>query len=76
MAQCLHLDSQGRRCRNQAAEGNPFCVWHEDASNVEAPLVGPALRRWIFRLVALVLLAIFLIPLVLRGYRLLRALIN
>lgn len=76
MTQCLYLDSQGRRCRNPAEEGTPFCLGHDPESAAGIPREGRGLRRWVFRLVALLLLAIFLIPLVVRGYRLLRALLN
>lgn len=75
MAPCLHMDAGGRRCRREAEEGVPFCSRHAPESGAP-PLVSPGTRRVVFRLAALILLALFLIPLLVQGYRVLRALLN
>jgi hypothetical protein len=74
MAQCLHLDSRGQRCRREADEGAYFCDKHYLVAAPE-PL-GARLRRWGLRLAALVLLVVFLLPLAVQAYRFLRAMLN
>jgi hypothetical protein len=76
MAECLHLDAGGRRCRQEAAAGSVFCADHDPATGSAPESAGEALRRFLLRLVALGLLALFLIPLVLHAYQLLRELLN
>ncbi|MFQ5723402.1 MAG: hypothetical protein ACE5G6_02830 [Terriglobia bacterium] len=76
MAQCQHLDANGRRCPQEADEGRAFCPWHEPGSPLPPPLMGKSLRRWAYRLAALLLLTIFLIPLLVQAYRIVRALIR
>lgn len=75
MAQCLHLDTRGRRCGQPAEEELPFCPAHGElsAARVEQAVV---LRRQVLRLAALLLLAVFLLPLAVQGYRMLRSLLN
>lgn len=75
MAQCLYLDPRGRRCRLEAAEEQPFCAGHAEvsAAGVEPTVT---LRRLVLRLAALVLLLIFLLPLAVQGYRILKSLLN
>jgi hypothetical protein len=74
MAQCFHLDSRGRRCGRETDDGAYFCDEH-------APAIAPqplaaSLRRWGLRLAALLLLAVFVLPLVVQVYRFLRAMLN
>lgn len=76
MAQCLHIDARGRRCPEAAGEDVPFCSRHRAPSEPQPLLLGGEGRRLLFRLAALLLLAIFLAPLLVQGYRLLRALVN
>lgn len=76
MAQCQHLDANGRRCPEEADDGRAFCLWHEPGSPIPPSLMGRGLRRWVYRLAALLLLALFLIPLVVQAYRVVRAFIR
>lgn len=69
MGQCLYLDESGRRCRGEAEAASWFCSGHGPESGLAPPLAGPALRRFFFRLAALLLLAVFLGPLLLQGYQ-------
>lgn len=74
MPQCVHLDPRGRRCQREADEGLPFCRWHDPERQLWPSVLDR--RRLAFRLAALILLAIFLIPLAIQGYRLLKTLLN
>jgi hypothetical protein len=74
MAQCLHLDAHGRRCRREAGEDAYFCDTHFPVAAAE-PL-GARLRKWGLRLAALLLLVVFLFPLAIQVYRFLRAMLN
>ena len=76
MAECLHLDAGGRRCRQEAAAGSAFCPDHEPRADFAPESAGEALRRFLLRLVALGLLALFLVPLLAHAYQLLRELLN
>jgi len=76
MARCLHLERNGRQCAREAEEGVPFCAWHAEANAAEALPVGYVLRRWIFRVAAVALLGLFLIPLLVEGWRVLRSLLR
>jgi len=74
MPPCLHLDTRGRRCPQEADEGGNFCAAHgAPGADAREP---PDLRRVGLRLAALVLLVIFLLPLAVQGYRMLRSLLN
>jgi hypothetical protein len=75
MAQCLHVDKNGRPCSSKAEEGASFCR-HHSREGAEAVWPGVDPRRLAFRLAALLLLLIFLLPLALQGYRMLRSLLN
>jgi len=74
MPPCLHLDTRGRRCPREADEQGHFCVEHGALGAGEREPLD--LRRRGFRLAALILLVIFLLPLAVQGYRLLRSLLN
>jgi len=76
MAECLHLDAGGRRCRREAAAGRVFCAGHEAALDFAPESAPEALRRFLLRLVALGLLALFLFPLLAQAYQALRNLLN
>jgi len=76
MAECLHLDAGGRRCRREAAAGGAFCPSHEPAGAPAPESAWGELRRFLLRLVALGLLALFLFPLLVQAYELLRELLN
>lgn len=74
MPPCLHIDTRGRRCPQEADEDGHFCQEHRTLGpDGRAPL---DLRRLGFRLAALILLLIFLLPLAVQGYRMLRSLLN
>lgn len=74
MPPCLHLDTHGRRCPREADEGGNFCAEHGPlGADGREP---PDLRRMGLRLAAFVLLVIFLLPLAVQGYRMLRSLLN
>ena len=76
MAECLHLDAGGGRCRREAAAGSAFCAGHEPAGALEPESAWGELRRVLLRLVALGLLALFLFPLLAQAYKALRNLLN
>ena len=74
MPQCFHLDSRGQRCRRETDEGVYFCDEHVLNAAPTQPAVD--LRKFGFRLVALILLAVFLLPLLVRVYRFVVGLLN
>ncbi|HEX9764159.1 MAG TPA: hypothetical protein VGA39_02650 [Candidatus Acidoferrales bacterium] len=74
MPQCFHLDSRGRRCGRQAEEGVYFCDEHAPGPGPGQPATD--LRKLGFRLVALILLVVFLLPLMVRAYRFLVGMFN
>ncbi|MGH9803759.1 MAG: hypothetical protein ACRD4D_01205 [Candidatus Acidiferrales bacterium] len=74
MPPCLQVDTRGRRCPREANEDGHFCDEH--AALGAAGGEPRDLRRLGFRLAALILLVIFLLPLAVQGYRMLRALLN
>lgn len=76
MAQCMYLDETGRRCWRTAEEESPFCRWHSEEVSPEPGRKGLNLPRLLFRLAALLLLAAFVIPLAIQGYRLIKALLD
>ena len=76
MAECLHLDAGGRRCRREAAAGSVFCPGHEPEGALAPESAWGELRRLLLRLVALGLLALFLFPLLFQAYQVLRELLN
>jgi hypothetical protein len=74
MPPCLYLDTRGRRCPQEADADGQFCAEHAGlVPHEQEPL---DLRRLGFRLAALLLLVIFLLPLAVQGYRMLRSLLN
>lgn len=74
MPPCLYLDTRGRRCPRDADEDGNFCAEH--AAPVAGAREEAGLRRLGIRLAAFLLLVIFLLPLAVQGYRMLRALLN
>ena len=72
MTQCFYLDTRGRRCPRDAQQGMPFC-WDHDPEATREPV---SVRRMEFRLAALLLLIVFLVPLFYGAYRLLREALN
>lgn len=76
LVQCVHLGPAGDRCPHAAQDDSPFCHWHDPENRAEPISLGARLRRLGIRLAALVLLVIFLTPLVVQGYQLIKALLN
>jgi len=62
MPRCLHLYEGGPQCQLEAVSGGDFCEDHERADAEVERLDDHPFRKLIVRLVALVLLIIFLIP--------------
>lgn len=75
MNQCLYIERDGKRCPHPAETHYTFCRWHLQALE-EAEEPKRRLRRAVFRLVGLVVLIAFLLPLAIQGYRLLKAMLN
>ncbi len=63
MSRCLHIYDSGFQCTDETIEPTEFCESHQKVVEFER-LEDSALRKLVFRLVALVLLLLFLIPLV------------
>lgn len=61
MSRCLHIYESGFQCINEAIDSTGFCGSHQKIVDFE-PLEDAALRKLAFRLVALILLLLFLIP--------------
>ena len=76
MAECLHLDESGRRCRREAEARSWFCGDHSPQIGLEPRPLAPAPRKFFLRLAAVFLLAVFLGPLLLQWYQLLMAWLN
>lgn len=74
MPQCFYLDTRGRRCGRETDEGLYFCDEHTPGADLGPPAMD--LRKLGFRLVALTLLVVFLLPLMVRAYRFLAELIH
>ena len=72
MPQCFYLDAHGRRCPRDAEAGRMLC-WEHDPEALHAP---PDLRKLAFRLAALLLLIVFLVPLFYEAYRMLKEALN
>ncbi len=73
MPPCLQLQRSGRPCPNEAVEGSFFCLRHRQGAR---ELPWDSLRRWLFRLAAVLLLAALLLPLAVQGYRMIREFLN
>jgi hypothetical protein len=63
MSRCLHIYDSGFQCIDETIEPTDFCESHQKVVAFER-LEDSPLRKLVFRLVALVLLLLFLIPLV------------
>lgn len=74
MPPCLHLDTRGHRCPREADASGHFCDEHAGLYAGAAPELD--FRRLAIRLAALLLLMLFLLPLAVQGYRMLRSLLN
>lgn len=74
MAQCFYLDSRGRRCPQEAEEDKPFCAEHDPEGTPS--LVSQRLKKASYRVAALLLLVLFLLPLMVQAYRILMAVLN
>jgi hypothetical protein len=64
MSRCLHIFDSGFQCVDDTLDPTDFCEAHQKVVAFEAErLQDPRWRKMVLRLVALVLLLIFLIPL-------------
>ena len=64
MARCLHIFDSGFQCVDETLDPTDFCEAHQKVVAFEAErLEDPWWRKIVLRLVALVLLLMFLIPL-------------
>lgn len=64
MPRCLHIFDSGFQCADDAVEPTDFCDAHQKVVAFEAERLEDSWwRKAFFRLVALVLLLLFLIPL-------------
>lgn len=61
MARCLHMYDSGFQCIDETVEATDFCDAHQKIVDFER-LKDPPWRKLFYRLVALVLLLLFLIP--------------
>src|SRR5690606_24666971 len=64
MARCLHILDSGLQCIDEAIEGTDFCDAHQRVVAFERDDETGALRKVMMRVIALILLLIFLIPIV------------
>jgi hypothetical protein len=63
MPRCLHIYASGFQCSDESVEATDFCDAHQKVVDFEFErLEHSPLRRIFFRLVALVLLLLFLMP--------------
>lgn len=63
MSRCLHIYRSGLQCIDDSVEPTDFCDEHQKVVEFEFErLQDSTLRRFFFRVVALVLLLLFLIP--------------
>jgi len=64
MARCLHIFDSGFQCIGEALEPTDFCEAHQKIVAFESERLQDSVwRRTVLRVVALVLLLMFLIPL-------------
>jgi hypothetical protein len=64
MARCLHIFGSGFQCVDEALDSTDFCEAHQKVVAFESErLEDPWWRKIVIRVVALVLLLMFLIPL-------------
>ncbi len=62
MQRCVHLYLSGQQCDREAFPGDDFCEDHADVRPLDDEPGGHPFRKMVVRLVALVLLVMFLIP--------------
>ena len=63
MPRCLHIHDSGFQCIGEAVDPTDFCDSHQRIIDFES-LQDSALRKAFYRLVALILLILFLVPFV------------
>ena len=64
MPRCLHIFESGLQCIDEAVDSTDFCDAHQKVVSLgEERLQDPFWRKTLIRLVALLLLLLFLIPL-------------
>ena len=62
MPRCVHIYDSGFQCIGEVVDSTDFCEAHQKVIAFE-PLEESTWRKTVFRLVAVILLIIFLIPL-------------
>ena len=63
MSRCLHIYGSGFQCIDDSVESTDFCDAHQKVVEFEFErLEDPPLRKFLFRLIAMLLLLLFLIP--------------
>ena len=62
MSRCLHIYDSGFQCTDETFEPTDFCESHQKVVAFEK-LEDSPLRKLVFRIIALILLVLFLIPL-------------
>ena len=62
MQRCVHLYLSGQQCDREAFPGDDFCEDHVDVHPLNDELGEPPIRKLVVRVVALILLVMFLIP--------------
>jgi hypothetical protein len=63
MPRCLHMFDSGFQCVGEALETTDFCEAHQKVVAFESELEDSIWRKTLLRVVALILLLMFLIPL-------------
>jgi hypothetical protein len=61
MPRCLHMYDSGFQCIDEALDPTEFCEAHQKIVDFETLQDSPA-RKLVYRLIALVLLILFLLP--------------
>ena len=62
MQRCVHLYLSGQQCDREVFPGGDFCEDHADAHQLDEEVGEHPIRKLVVRVVALILLVMFLIP--------------
>jgi hypothetical protein len=62
MERCLHLYMSGQQCDREAFSGDNFCEDHADVHPIDDAVGEHPFKKVVLRVVALILLVMFLIP--------------
>lgn len=64
MPRCLHIHDSGFQCLGETLESTDFCEAHQKVLEFDQHLEDSGWRKTILRIVALILLIMFLVPLI------------